>query len=94
MDTTPDHLAALIETLERLGLSEMLTAYVARGRIVRRVSWHSFERFVQAHGYRIERENGNLYGQLRLAPAPTTPDPVSVSSPAATTPPSMAPAAA
>jgi hypothetical protein len=67
------HPAALAETLEHLGLSEMLTGYIKRQDVTRRVSWHEFERFAQGLGYRVRLEHGNLYGRVGLERISTTP---------------------
>lgn len=72
-DTTAP--VALTDLLERLGASEMLMGYVKRQHIYRRVSWYSFERFVDKQGYRITLEDNNLYGRVRLERISTTPTP-------------------
>jgi hypothetical protein len=75
VNTTTDHTAPaeLVETLERIGLTEMLSGYVPRAHIVRRVNWHEFERYVRAQGYQVALENGNLYGRVGLRPATAAP---------------------
>jgi hypothetical protein len=69
MDTTTDHHAALVNTLEHLGLSEMLTGYVPRAHVTRRVSWQEFTRFIEGQGYEIVKEGGNIYGRVGVRPA-------------------------
>lgn len=78
MDNTKDDTApaAIVDLLERLGVTEMLTSYVPRQHVIRRVSWTQFERFVQEQGYRVIREGGNLYGKIGLRPADPAPAPV------------------
>jgi hypothetical protein len=73
MQNTP---APLTNALEQIGVPEMLTEYVQRQRIIKRVSWAQFERFVQSHGYEVKREDGNLYGKLMLVPISSAPAPV------------------
>jgi hypothetical protein len=68
MKDTTDHPAVLVETLERMGLSNVLTGYVAPER-VRRWGFLSVERFATSHGYAFARRDGNIYGALRLVPA-------------------------
>ncbi len=68
--------ATLIDYLERLGLADLLNDYVDRSRVHAVVNVSSLEIAVQRWGYRIEREDANVYGRLRLVPAPTTPAPV------------------
>jgi hypothetical protein len=75
MSLAPAHPAALVETLERMGLSDLLEGYIAPER-VRRWGFLAVERFAASHGYAFAREHGNIYGKLHLTPAPTTPAPL------------------
>lgn len=68
MDNTA-HPAVPVEALERLGVSEMLTAYVPRQHICRRVNWHRFERFVREQGFQVVREGFHLYGKIGHRPS-------------------------
>lgn len=64
-DTT--HPAELVETLTRMGLSDLLEHYIAPER-VRRWNFLKVESFAVECGYVFEREHGNVYGKLRLIP--------------------------
>jgi hypothetical protein len=76
MSLADEHPTTLTATLERLGLSEMLTGYVPRAHVTRRVSWREFTRFVEGQGYEVVTERGNIYGKITLHPAaPTAPAP-------------------
>jgi len=68
------HPAELTETLERMGLSDLLTGFVAPER-VRRWGFLSVERFVESHGYSFERREGNIHGALRLVRTVAAPVP-------------------
>ncbi len=68
--------AELAETLERMGLRDVLDGYIAPER-VRRWGFLDVERFAAKYGYEFRREHGNIYGRLHLVPtAMTAPAPV------------------
>ena len=65
-----------VETLERLGLADLLDAFIAPER-VRRIGFNDLEFFAREHGYCFVREGGNVYGKLMLVPVePASPAPV------------------
>jgi hypothetical protein len=68
--------ATLTATLEHYGLSEVLTSYIPRQHITRRVSWCEFAAFVKSQGYEIVTEGGNIYGRVGVRPASTAKAPV------------------
>jgi hypothetical protein len=47
----------------------MLTGYVPRQHVTRRVSWREFERFIESQGYEAVKEGGNIYGRVGVRPA-------------------------
>ncbi len=61
------------ETLERMGLADLLETFIAPKR-GRRWGFNEVERFARQNGYVFVREAGNVYGALKLVPA--TPAPV------------------
>lgn len=68
MSLAPEHPAPLVETLERLGLQDLLVGYIDRTRVG--IQFVKLEQFAQRHGYQFDREFGNIYGRLRLIPTP------------------------
>jgi len=74
MDHTTEHPTDLEAALTQLGLSDLLGGYIARERVG--VRFLMLERLAARHGYRFEREQGNVYGRLRLVPSTTTPAPM------------------
>jgi hypothetical protein len=68
--------ATLKATLEHYGLSEVLSGFIRRQHIVRRVSWREFVQFVESQGYEIVTEDSNIYGRVGIRPAQTAKAPV------------------
>lgn len=72
MDITPEHPATRTATLESIGLSAILTSYIPRQHVTRRVSWQEFVRFVEGQSYEVVTERGNIYGRISIRPAAPT----------------------
>jgi hypothetical protein len=68
--------ATLTATLAHYGLSEVLSGYIPRQHITRRVSWREFAAFVKSQGYEIVTEGGNIYGRVGVRPVQTAKAPV------------------
>lgn len=76
MIPTTDVPAPIRQLLEQLDAPEMLTDYIPRARITRLVTWIDFSLFVREHGYRVDLEEGNVFGRIMLVPASAEPAPV------------------
>lgn len=70
-NTAVAHPAELVAKLERIRLADLLDGYIARERVG--IRFVKLERIAEQHGYRFEREHGNLYGKLMLVPIPPAP---------------------
>lgn len=64
----------LIETLERMRLSDLLNGYVAPER-VRRWNFLDVQRFAAEYSYEFAYEGGGVYGRLMLVPVTLHPVP-------------------
>ncbi len=73
-NTTTPNLEPLRNALTTIGLSDLLTGYVARERVG--VRYTEISRAAARFGYGFRHENGNVYGALKLEPVDLTPAPV------------------
>lgn len=68
------HPTALEQALATIGLSDLLTDFVAHERVGCRYT--EISRAAEKFGYGFKHEHGNVYGKLRLEPLDPTPTPV------------------
>lgn len=68
MKSITQHPVPSVETLECLGLADLLDGYIARERVS--IRFLQLERFAHEHGYQFDREHGNIYGKPMLVPTP------------------------
>jgi hypothetical protein len=77
MSLADEHPTTLTATLAHLGLTEVLTGFIPRQHVSRRVSWREFTRFVEGQGYTVVTERGDIYGRVGVRPAaPAAPAPL------------------
>ncbi len=60
------HTSEVSTLLEQINASDALTDYIDPKRLTRRVSFIDLELFLAEHGYKIERQDGNVYGFMMI----------------------------